>query len=447
MAPKGSSGRARPCVVARGISTVVGALLFLVVATLILALLLRTFGEAAVALTDVASGLGGRLSVERLDVSVDLPARSAPASSVVLQIRNLGTGETYDPSALDAPGDGRAITATAAGGGAAQPSASAVELITNGDFSNGLSGWSYTGTWDASGGAAYCDLSIAGPGSRSGALWQSFTLGFQPTSVELSFWYNAVYNLERRGSALTLLQLRVEVLSGGTPVWSSTPINLLASPSAFFRQTLPALSPGSYTLRFTASAQGKDVAIDVGIDSVSLRAYQPAPPPASSVTYQLLFQLDLKSAGAGFYGQLLAQANATAFVEVYRGIGSGWEMVGKWVVGPGGWTPLRLEGGWSFLLVAYSSQPFSLSLDYLNATVLDLRPARVRVPNEGTGPVEVYSVWLRNSTHALLNGTRLVLAPGEVRYFTFGTALTRGSLYEARVVTASQVHAARFRVP
>ncbi|MEM1697881.1 MAG: hypothetical protein QXG48_04430, partial [Thermofilaceae archaeon] len=128
---------------ARGISTVIGALLFLLVASLLLALALRAFNETVLALNEVANNQ--RAGVEHLGINVDYTAwKQSLASSVISRISVIkGVSPDTRPELLDYP-DGNSIIIESEADtttGSVTPASGWVELIKNGEFNDDFQYW------------------------------------------------------------------------------------------------------------------------------------------------------------------------------------------------------------------------------------------------------------------------------------------------------------------
>lgn len=181
--------------------------------------------------------------------------------------------------------------------------ASAQQIIVNGGFEGGLTGW-----WiaNAAGGSGNFYLSsstvspVSGsptPGPRSGlnyavtdqtapgahALFQTFTLGSAPTSATLSFWYfnrtsvgplGAQNDFSFTGPANQRVQ--IDLLSGdisGDPFGGTVLANFFTGAGntgwTFFTQDITGLlGAGTYSLRF-AQVDNQNV-FQHGVDDVSL---------------------------------------------------------------------------------------------------------------------------------------------------------------------------------
>ncbi|MEM4569118.1 MAG: hypothetical protein QXN73_05615, partial [Thermofilaceae archaeon] len=183
------------------------------------------------------------------------------------------------------------------------------------------------------------------------------------------------------------------------------------------------------------------------LDKVSLRASGQAPPPPQPTAYhQLWFVIDTVSTLPRFNGRLTVSTDATVSIELYRWRDGGWVLVEKGVVPAGSFylDGFEGEGGTQFLVIAYSSEPFKLVLDYFEVTVLAPIHASVKVTNLGTEPVDVYAVWLRNSSWEKRIDVKRVLLPYDSLELSLDSYLTFNRLYEVRVVTGTRAHVVRF---
>ncbi|MEM1523367.1 MAG: hypothetical protein QXU69_10075 [Thermofilaceae archaeon] len=442
---------------ARGISTVIGALLFLLVASLLLALALRVFNETVLALNEVANNQ--RAGVEHLGINVDYTAwKQSLASSVILPPINVIRGITSDtrPELLDYL-DGNSIIIESEADtttGSVPPVSGWVELIKNGEFNEDFQYWNRTPS------TGFCSWSIItvggdkkakytcearGTDSGSAFIRQSFNLNFPATMAVLSFEY---YNRSEDPLAFFLV---VEVWRGGSPVWYWF-IDLTAQGR---KGRHPELSlsgivadPGEYILNFSLLMAWKGTTnFTFILDKVSLRASTQAPPPPQPTAYhRLSFVVNTVSTLPRFNGRLTVSTNATVFIELYRWRDGGWVLVEKGVVPAGSFylDGFEGEGGTQFLVIAYSSEPFKLVLDYFEVTVLAPIHASVKVTNLGTEPVDVYAVWLRNSSWEKRIDVKRVLPPYDSLELSFDSYLTFNRLYEVRVVTGTRAHVVRF---
>ncbi|MEM0024573.1 MAG: hypothetical protein QXJ38_04965 [Thermofilaceae archaeon] len=441
---------------ARGISTVIGALLFLLVASLLLALALRAFNETVLALNEVTNNQ--RAGVEHLDIDIDYMAwKQSLASSVISRI-NVTKGVSSDtrPELLDYP-DGNSIIIESEADmttGSVPPASGWVELIKNGEFNDDFQYWTPSTdlcSWSiiTVGGdkKARCFCRATGTGSVSAFIQQSFNLDFPAAMAVLSFEYNS--SISKKGESLVFF-LVVEVSRGGRPVWYWF-IDLMAPGRQEGRLTLSltgaVTDPGLYTLNFSLLMAWKGTTDFVfTLDKVSLRASGQAPPPPQPIAYhQLLFVVDTVSTLPRFNGRLTVSTNATVSIELYRWRDGGWVLVEKGVVPAGSFYLVGFEGegGTQFLVIAYSSEPFKLVLDYFEVMVLAPTHASVKVTNLGTEPVDVYAVWLRNSSWEKRVDVKSVLLPNDSLEINFDTYLSLYRLYEVRVVTGTRTHIVR----
>lgn len=447
---------------ARGISTVIGALLFIIVASMLLALILRAFGEVTLAFNEVSNNQ--RFSEERLNIQASYGEWRVRKASETLtsMIVTLGTAVTpLDPVRLDSL-DGNTIVVRAApsGGGGGGGAPVTREMIRNGAFDEGLNYWGTSGrrTWRVvnvrgDNMANYTD-SLTGNDNQQAAIWQDFTLGFTPTVATLSFEYSSeIVNVHPPGQekecSFTLI---VSLARGGTIVWSQT-IDLRASPSGTRQITLPSLQTGSYRLSFQllmqTTARVNRATFRFLLDDVSLKASEQPPPSAPGAAYQLMVSFSFTPSGLNLRGFLVASANSSAFIEIYRWseseYGGSWILVEKQLVSAGVRFKLSgFESSRAFLLVTYSTRGLELTLDYLKVEVYEMTPVKVAVVNTGTESVEIYAVWLRNTNLEVRQDARTILTPGSSLNVSFPVTPSPGGVYEVRVVTATRTHRVKF---
>ncbi|MEM1523359.1 MAG: hypothetical protein QXU69_10035 [Thermofilaceae archaeon] len=432
---------------ARGISTVIGALLFLLVASLLLALALRAFNETVLALNEVANNQ--RAGVEQLGIKVGYTKWSRILASDAISSVDVVQGTELtplNPSLLNAL-DGQAIRVAAQrvsgeGGGGGET----VQLIRNGGFDEGFNYWVYSPVewWTIDNGRAHCKADLEGGSQAKASLNQTFTLDFTPTTAVLSFQY--MWDTSPRGQVKNFT-LQVLLLKNDQIVWSWDR-NLGANGGDQFQEDLTGYltEPSSYTLSFVLfmeSKIGRGATFNFWLDDVSLVASRQPPPGVPGTVYQLSLVINLKS-GIMLQGSLYISSNASVFLEVYRRDGSSWLLAEKRLLEKDVQTSVRLEGGGSFMLLAYSGQSFELAMDYLDAEALQPAPVSVVISNLGTEPVEVYAVWLRNSSWEKRIDVKRILLSNESLELNFDAYLSLNRLYEVRIVTGTRAHVVRF---
>ncbi|MEM1698056.1 MAG: hypothetical protein QXG48_05320 [Thermofilaceae archaeon] len=430
---------------ARGISTVIGALLFLLVASLLLALALRAFNETVLALNEVANNQ--RAGVEQLGIKVSYTKWSRILASDAISSVDVVQGTELtplNPSLLNAL-DGQAIRVAAQrvsgeGGGGGET----VQLIRNGGFDEGFNYWVYSpvGWWSIDNGRAHCKADLADWSQAEASLNQTFTLDFTPTTAVLSFQY--MWDTFPRGQVKNFI-LQVLLLKNNQIVWSRNR-NLGTHGGDQFQEDLTGYltEPGSYTLAFILFMESKQKAtFYFWLDNVRLVASRQPPPGVPGAAYQLSLVINLKS-GVMLQGSLYVSSSASVFLEVYRRDGGSWLLTEKRLLEKDVQTSARLEDGGPFMLLAYSGQSFELAMDYLDAEVLQPAPVSVVISNLGTEPVEVYAVWLRNSSWEKRIDVKRILLSNESLELNFDAYLSLNRLYEVRVVTGTRAHVVRF---
>jgi hypothetical protein len=428
-----------PC--RRGISTVLGALLFTIVAVLFVALMLRTFTESASTLTEVASANLQNAVVENLRISLSYTSTKLTASQAGASVTPLYGTKEGNENLLDAlDGNSLNVMSTAPQGGAPQ-AAQQLQLIKNGDFSNGSAYWTLEDPWRVDN-TLKCARVNETARSVSASLWQTVEIPSGLQSLTLNFSY---YLYAFPPGLVDNLTLVVEIWQNGNAVWrAKVPWSRSANPTeGSFSQSVPLqlVIPGPATLNFTLYFEARvDVGIDVRLDDVSLVAVIPVAPPSPVGAAAAAAKVALGSAGASANCTLTMVLNTSGFVEIYTPAAGGvWVMVSKYYVEKGyAWFNATFRGN-SALVYAYSAQPFKLMMDYLQVAQPS-QSVNVVVANLGTAPVTVYAVWL--------NGSRIqverVLAPGDSLSVPFDPGSNGFTSLEVRVVTATRAHVARF---
>jgi len=423
--------------VARAVSTIIGTLFFVMIASMLILLIIRSlyiYGELASKLRnvmetrDLSSDLTIQVSYSKLE-----PVTASTVTTVeVLQ----GHAINVDPTLLDSQDGCIEVEAegVSIGGDGGQ-----IQLIRNGDFSEGLAYWSYAGNgfwgirrWGGNPAAYYRYWGT----EDTASIWQDFTLSSTVTSASLSFSYAASIIW----GAPTRFELNVSIIRGGEVVWSKS-IDLLSVPSDNPSYDISnALSmPGSYVLRFDIDMQSEQlVFFTFTLDDVSLTAQMLTPPTPPGAAYVVLIGISIAQIGLDINGTLILRFNNTVNLKIFTWTGDGWRLSEEYIGLPGQWfsVPLSEES----LLQAYASTPFLAELDYLALTAEVMANVTTLIAvNEGEGSTEVYAAWLRNSTWEARVAQHAVLFPGQSMTFQFNTALTPGCVYEARVITSTRV--------
>ena len=433
---------------ARGISTVLGALLFTVVAMLFIALALRVFTESTATLTEVASVNARNAVEERLEISVSytrsVKLTASQAGATVTPLWGTEEGDETLLDLLDGSSLNLVSSSTQAGQQPQQPQSR--ELVRNGGFSEREAYWKLGEPWrvDAT---LQCARVNTTAQSIVSSLWQTvdIPLGLQKLTLNFSYYLYA----SPQGQVGSL-SVTVEILQDGLTVWSASVVwDRNRNPTeGVFSQSVPVggLSPGpaiiNFTLRLSAGQNLRS--LDIRLDDVSLLAESlGAPPSPVSAAYLAAARIDLASASGNC--TLTAALNASGFMEVYVPAAEGvWVTALKYYVERGyEWFNVTFAGSAS-IIYAYSASPFKLMLDYLQVEGREVSPTvDVSVANRGTEPVTIYAVWL--------NGTRKdverVLLSGMLLNVPFDISqLVNPTGFEVRVVTATRTHTVRFAV-
>lgn len=432
----------------RGISTVLGALLFTIVAVMFVALALRTFAESASTLAEVANINLQNALVENVLISLS-PARvTLTASQAGASVWPLyGTVEGDETLLDELDGEALKVVSTAPSGEAARVEEER-ELVKNGNFSESGRYWTLEPPWSVCSvqNEKYACVNVETNRDFSASIAQDLYIPPGTASLNLSFQYYMHAEPPGRVNSLTL---KVYLVSGGNVVWSNA--TEWDGPPGWksFSQELSVSVAGPATLRITLVADVKEVGapatIDVRVDNISLKAKVSVvvPSPVGAAVAAVL--ISLGNVGAGSNCTLTLALNTTGFVEVYEPAANGvWVMVSKYYVGAGGaWFDVKFKGN-AALVYAYSTQQFELMLDRLQVEVVELsRGVTVKVVNAGTAPVTVYSVWLNE----MRKQVKRVLLPGDVLSVPFDFAGESGFKdLEVRVVTSTRAHVARFAI-
>jgi len=421
---------------------VLGALLFTIVAVLFVALTLRTFTESASTLTEVTSVNLQNAAVENLQISLSRTSTKLTASQAGASVTPLYGTKEGSETLLDAL-DGRSlnIMSTAPQGGASQ-TVQQLQLVKNGDFSNGSAYWTLEDPWSVDNTLQCARVHKILTQSISASLWQTVNIPSRLQKLTLNFSY---YLYAFPPGQVSNFALVVEIWQNGRAVWrAGVSWSQNTNPTAgSFSQSVPLqlVSPGSTTLNFTLYFVAKNaVIVDARLDDVSLVAAVPVAVPSPVGAAVASAEITLGNAGAGANCTLTMALNTSGFVEVYAPAASGvWVMVSKYYVEKGyAWFNATFRGN-SALVYAYSAQPFKLMMDYLQVAQPS-QSINVVVVNLGTTPVTIYAVWL--------NGSRIqverVLAPGDSLSVPFNPGSNSFTSLEVRVVTATRAHVARF---
>jgi hypothetical protein len=421
---------------------VLGALLFTIVAVLFVALILRTFTESASALAEVANVNLQNAAVENLQISLSRTSTKLTASQAGASVTPLYGTKEGDETLLNVlDGKSMNITSTAPQGGASQ-TVQQLQLVKNGDFSEGSAYWTPQPPWYVDSTLQCARVYKTSVQYITASLWQTVNIPSELQKLTLNFSYYLEASSPGQVSNLTLV---VEIWQSGRAVWrAGVSWSRNTNPTAgSFSQSVPLqlVSPGSATLNFTLYfVANKAVSVDARLDDVSLVAAVPVAVPSPVGAAVAAAEITLGNAGASANCTLAMALNTSGFVEVYAPAASGvWVMVSKYYVEKGyAWFNATFRGN-SALVYAYSAQPFKLMMDYLQVAQPS-QSVNVVVANLGTTPVTVYAVWL--------NGSRIqveqVLAPGDSLSVPFNPGSNSFTSLEVRVVTATRAHVARF---
>jgi len=409
----------------------------------------RVIGEiearARRALEEASSGGGESVEVEVEYTELEEYEPSSVASLEVLRGEPIHT----DVEALDERDgvyvvvDSEIISGGGGGGGTE-------ELVSNGDFEHDLDGWSSTGPWtsDTEDGNGIARCTYFG-NRRVAELWQEIELGNTPSEATLSFDY---YMHASFPPWVRTFQMVVSIVKDGWVVWTTT-IDWTSSGGSwrdFSADVTSALTePGTYTLKFTVymRAKGKLVVLFITkLDNVSLLVTYPGQPPTiTAYVADLNLTLSLDS----YYElncSLLTRLNATALLEVYAYIeeDNSWTLKSKYYAVGGEWFNVTFNEE-KVMLHVESDRPFRLELEYLEISALVLGDrVVVWVENSGQRPLELYAIWLRNSSWEYRADRHTILFPYELESVELEVKLTLGSEYEVRVVTARNVYSVVF---
>ena len=197
------------------------------------------------------------------------------------------------------------------------PAFAQIELITNGSFASGSTGWTLSGNFYAdsrfskyhnSPGYAYVSNPDGTPGNNlSGSMYQMVTIPSNATSVTLTFWYY-ITTREPRSTAKDILYVTIQSSTGNHLTAVATLSNLDASTN-YVQKTFDLTSYKGQAVRihFHATTDGSyptvfrvdDVSItySVAVSSLSFTDLQPRQITTNESTYRA----ELRATGKNFY--------------------------------------------------------------------------------------------------------------------------------------------------
>ena len=153
-----------------------------------------------------------------------------------------------------------------------------VELVRNGDFSEGSAYWTLEEPWVVDP-QQYARVSVSTNKDFAASISQDLGIPLGTVNLTLSFRY---YLAAHPPGQVNRLELKAYLLSGSNVVWESAPIAWDGSRVPVWRQfaqIFPFNLAGPATLKITLFADVKEVgiasSIDAGIDDVSLAANAP----------------------------------------------------------------------------------------------------------------------------------------------------------------------------
>jgi len=153
-----------------------------------------------------------------------------------------------------------------------------VELVKNGDFSEGGAYWTLEEPWVVDP-QQYARVRVSTNGDFAASIYQDLAIPEGATSLTLSFRY---YLAAHPFGQVDELKLKAYLIAGGSVVWEGTPIAWDGSRVPVwkrFTQTFSFNLAGPATLKITLFADVKEVGtaslIYAGIDDVSLTANAP----------------------------------------------------------------------------------------------------------------------------------------------------------------------------
>lgn len=334
------------------------------------------------------------------------------------------------------------------------------EAIKNGEFNYGLDYWIYVngvGSWNTStyingtGGldtAAIYSTIVSGGAVDNAKLYQSFTVGENLKSAELSFnyrmwWELCPFPLPRE----YIFNLFVFIDNNAIGTYSLT-CNEWKSISAI-DVTDYLTTPGNHTLEFRIYIYNPNrwlsFSYKVWIDKVSLKlTYIDETAEFSSVVYGIDAMLDLDM--PDYYNltyKLLTQTNISLILDVYAFDEENniWVLYDKFLTVANEWSNITLDSP-RIRIYAESQHPFRIQFDYLYVETTELNPNgfTLIIENAGDYDLEIVACWLKNETlDALRYEVGRSLLPGERLEVNIPVVLTKGSLYQVRVVTRNNV--------
>ncbi len=254
-----------------------GALLFTIVAVLFVALILRTFTESASALAEVANVNLQNAAVENLQISLSRTSTKLTASQAGASVTPLYGTKEGDETLLNVlDGKSMNITSTAPQGGASQ-TVQQLQLVKNGDFSEGSRYWTPQPPWYVDSTLQCARVHKTSVQYITASLWQTVNIPSELQKLTLNFSYYLEASSPGQVSNLTLV---VELWQSGRAVWrAGVSWSRNTNPTAgSFSQSVPLqlVSPRSATLNFTLYfVADKAVSVDARLDDVSLMAAVP----------------------------------------------------------------------------------------------------------------------------------------------------------------------------
>jgi hypothetical protein len=152
-----------------------------------------------------------------------------------------------------------------------------LQLVRNGDFSNGSAYWTLEKPWNVT--QQYARAYVETNTDFEASIYQDVEIPAGTTSLTLSFSY---YLAAHPPGQVRQLTLKAYLLSGGNVMWESNTIQWDGSRTPVwkqFTQTFTVSVTGRVTLKITLTADAREVGtpatIDAGLDNVSLVASAP----------------------------------------------------------------------------------------------------------------------------------------------------------------------------
>ena len=328
-------------------------------------------------------------------------------------------------------------------------------VIKNGEFNDGLLYWTAEngrrGVWtigtytNETGGTDYAAVYSAWLPRRSSdraTIYQEFTAENDATAT-LSFRYGLTgFPFLPNGYIDVYIDRtrigRYYLSSGWTPV----------------EVTDLSITSGTHTLKFYLviinPSRWVPLICDVWIDKVSLVLRY----TTEEAGYKVLvygFKVELQLYLPEHYNstcKLLTQTNRSLVLEMYvfDEDNNVWRLEDKFLTVTGEWFNLTFDSS-KIRLYSESQQPFRIIFDYLYIETTELNPDgfTLIIENAGSSNTEIIACWLKNETmNAMRYEVRRVLLPGEILEIDIPLRLSRGSLYEVRVVTRNNVFKYQF---